>query len=199
MNGGAGICQIKITLSGIAPPVWRRVEVPDDITLYRLAAVLIIAMGWHGGHLHQFRIGEEYYGIPDDEFPSEFETHDERETSLKDIVESGIKQFVFEYDFGDGWEHVVEVEKTAGPEKGVKYPRCTAGARACPPEDCGGPYGYENFLEAIRDPKHPEHEEMREWIGRSFDSEVFELEAVSDLADTVEDMEEEWDDHFVNG
>jgi hypothetical protein len=188
------IYPLKLTLSHTRPPIWRRVEVPADISLYRLAAVIITAMGWSGGHLHQFRIGEEYYGIPHEDDLSE--TIDERKVSLKSIVDQGIKKFIFEYDFGDGWEHVVEFEGTIEPSKGAKYPRCTAGARCCPPEDCGGPPGYEDFLQAIRDPKHPEHESMREWIGGDFDPEKFYLNALSDLADASESMEEEWNEHF---
>lgn len=195
MTSKPSIYQLKLTLSDIRPPIWRRIEVLGGITLYRFAAILITAMGWHGGHLHQFRIGEKYYGIPDDEFPSDLETHDERETLLKDIVEAGIKRFIFEYDFGDGWEHVVEFEKAVDQKKGVKYPRCTAGARQCPPEDCGGPPGYEHFLEAIRDSKHPEHVEMLKWIGGDFDPEGFNLGEVSDLA-AARDMEKDWNEHF---
>lgn len=189
------IYKIKITLSDVAPPIWRRIEVPGDITLCRLAAVIITAMGWHGGHLHQFRIDEEYYGLPHEDDLSE--TIDEREIILRDIVEKqGVKQFIFEYDFGDGWEHVVEFEKAVEPQKGVKYPRCTAGVRACPPEDCGGPPGYENFLEAVRDPNHPEHKEYREWIGVDFDPEEFAPEENSDLAESAADMEEQWNERL---
>ncbi len=196
MTSTPSVYTIKISLAHVSPFVWRRVEIPADITLYRLAAVIICAMGWHGGHLHQFLMGEKYYGIPDDEFPSDFETHDERETLLKDLVEAGTRRLVFAYDFGDGWEHAVELEKTSSPQKGAKYPRCTAGARACPPEDCGGPPGYEDLLEAVRDPNHAEHEEMREWIGGDFDPEAFDPEGLDDLAGAARDMEEQWDEHF---
>ncbi len=192
MSQAKNIYQFKITLSRITPPIWRRIQVPADITLHRFASALITAMGWHGGHLHQFRIGEQYYGIPDEEFANDLEIIDEREVRLKDIVDQGIKKFIFEYDFGDGWEHVVKFEKTVEPEKGVKYPRCIKGARRCPPEDCGGPHGYADFLEAIRDPKHPKHESMREWIGGDFDPEKFDSKNFSNLADGVKLMEEEW-------
>lgn len=190
------IHQLKITLSRVTPPVWRRVQVPEDISLDRLAAVLITVMGWHGGHLHQFIAGDKYYGIPDDEFPTEYEIHDERKTLLNDILIQGVKMFILEYDFGDGWEHMVKVEKALEQESGAVYPRCVDGARQCPPEDCGGPHGYEEFLEAIRDPNHVEHESMLAWIGGEFDPEEFNLDEISDLAETVKNMEELWDEHF---
>jgi Plasmid pRiA4b ORF-3-like protein len=87
---------------------------------------------------------------------------------------------VYEYDFGDGWEHVVLLEKVLPPEQGVDYPRCTAGKRACPPEDVGGVWGYESFLETIRDPSHPEHDDMLEWAGGEFDPEQFDLNAANE-------------------
>ncbi len=186
------IITLKLTLSGVSPPVWCRIEAPSNVTLFRLAAILQTAMGWKGYHLHQFRIGKEDYGIPDDEFPDEPEMHDERDVRLDEILKSGLMRFRFDYDFGDGWEHIVEVVKISEPEKDVKYPRVTAGARQCSPEDCGGPFGYENFLKAIRDRKHPEHKTMIEWIGGDFDSEEFDLEAFDDLAAEAKVMEKEW-------
>ncbi len=188
------IYQFKVTLSRVRPAVWRRVEVPAEITLHRLAATLIMVMGWHGGHLHQFRIGEKYYGIPNEDGIAE--TIDEREVLLKDIVGQGVKRFIFEYDFGDGWDHVVEFEGAVETEKVARYQRCIKGARHCPPEDCGGPHGYADFLKAIRDPKHPEHESMREWIGGDFDPEAFDLAEFSDLAGGAKYMEKEWNDRF---
>ena len=194
MSSKPVIYQFKVALSNVRPPVWRRVEVPGGITLYRLAATLITVMGWHGGHLHQFRISGKYYGIPDEDGIAE--TIDEREMLLRDIIDQGIKRFIFEYDFGDGWEHVVQFEGAVEPEPGAKYPRCVKGARHCPPEDCGGPWGYADFLKAIRDPKHPEHESMLEWIGGDFDPDEFDLEELSDLAGGAKYMEKEWNDHF---
>jgi len=185
---------LKLTLSHVSPPVWRRVEVPSDVTLFQLAAILITVMGWHGGHLHQFRISGKYYGIPDENGIAE--TIDEREMLLKDIIGQGVKRFIFEYDFGDGWEHVVEIKGTVDSQKDVKYPRVTGGKRRCPPEDCGGPWGYADFLKAIRDPKHPEHKNMLEWIGGDFDSEYFDLEEFPNLAAEAKAMEKEWENVF---
>jgi hypothetical protein len=169
------IYQLKITLRGSKPPIWRRVLVPGKLSLYKLHRVIQTAMGWQNDHLHQFITDDEYYSIPDEEG---FEPAlDERRYSLSRIAPEEKMKFVYEYDFGDGWEHTIVVEKILPPEPGAKYPRCIAGKRACPPEDVGGVCGYEAFLEAIRDPKHKEHEMFLEWIGGDFDPEVFDLEA----------------------
>jgi len=188
--------QLKIILSRVTPPIWRRVQVSEEVSLYNLASILICTMGWHGGHLHQFRIGEDLYGLPDEEFGEEMDIIDERDIVLKDLLKYEIEQFIFEYDFGDGWEHVVKIEKVVEFEPKVKYPICIDGKRRCPPEDCGGSHGYEEFLEAIRDPKHFEHESMLEWIGGEFDPEEFNCDDFSDLAERAEAMEELWDEHF---
>ena len=110
----------------------------------------------------------------------ETETEDEEDILISKIANMGRKvRFTYEYDFGDSWEHEIVLEKTLEPELKVKYPRCVEGARACPPEDVGGVSGYADFLEAIADPKHPDHREMKEWIGGKFDPEKFDLKAVN--------------------
>ncbi len=170
------IYQIKVTLNGIRPPIWRRIQVRDDITLVRLHTILQIVMGWEDYHLHAFRIGNMEYGQPDPDLG----IRSDRAVKLKQFVSGEKFKFRYEYDFGDSWEHVLEVEKVLPPEPGVHYPRCLTGKRACPPEDVGGIWSYPDFLEAIRDPEHPEHDEMLEWIGGSFDPEAFDLEDVND-------------------
>jgi hypothetical protein len=168
------ICQLKITLRDIRPPVWRRVQVPSDITLAKLHRIIQVAMGWYDSHLHQFIVGGKYYGVPSiDEF-SELDLKDERKARLNHVLSKSKQKIVYEYDFGDGWEHEILLEQILPPEPGVRYPRCIAGARACPPEDCGGTGGYENFLAAIRDLDHEEHDEYLEWIGGEFDPEAFD-------------------------
>ena len=172
----ASIYQLKITLRYIRPPVWRRVQVPTDIMLAKLHRIIQVAMGWYDSHLHQFIVGETYYGVPSiDEF-SELELKDERRARLNQVLSKPKKKIIYEYDFGDGWEHEILLEKILQPDPAVRYPRCVDGARACPPEDCGGTGGYENFLVAIRDPDHEEHDEYLEWIGGEFDPEEFDLE-----------------------
>jgi hypothetical protein len=172
------IYRIKVTLKHVAPPVWRRLEVPADIKLGRLHRILQVAMGWTDSHLHAFRAGRDTYGVPDPDFPDD-DTTNERNVRLDRLAGEGEK-LVYEYDFGDGWEHELRVEKVLPAEKGKRYPVCLAGRRACPPEDCGGPPGYEHLLGVLRDPKHEEHEEMREWIGGDFDPEAFDLDAVNE-------------------
>jgi hypothetical protein len=171
------IYQLKITLKDSKPPIWRRVEVSDTVTLAQLHQIIQAAMGWYDSHLHQFTLGRVHYGVPD---PDDFEeVRDERRVRLNQILTGPKQNLMYEYDFGDGWEHVVLLEKVLSPDHGVVSPRCTAGKRACPPEDCGGVWGYESFLDAIRDPAHPDHEEMLEWVGGEFDPELFDLAEVN--------------------
>jgi len=171
------IYQLKITLKESRPPIWRRFQVRSDVTLAKLHRIIQEVMGWFDGHLHQFIVGRIYYGVPDPDDLSE--TRDERKVRLDQILSVPGRKIVYEYDFGDGWEHEIVLEKILSPDPKTRYPRCLDGARACPPEDCGGIYGYADFLEAIRNPEHEEHEEMLEWIGGEFDQEEFDLEAVN--------------------
>jgi hypothetical protein len=177
MSSDPQIYQIKVTLCDSKPPIWRRILVPGNITLAKLHRILQAVMGWTDSHLHQFIVGETYYGVPDpDDF---YEVKSERRVRLEQIVAGGRSKFVYEYDFGDSWEHELLVEKIVPPEKGIRYPICIKGKRACPPEDVGGVWGYGEFLEAIRDPKHPEHESYLEWICGEFDSEAFDLDEIN--------------------
>jgi len=174
----ARIYQLKVTLKYIRPPIWRRIQVRRDITLAALHQVLQIAMGWYDSHLHQFRMGKTYYGAPDiDEF-SKLSLKDDSKAQLGRVLTKPKQKVIYEYDFGDGWEHEILLEKVLTPDPVVQYPRCLGGARACPPEDCGGVGGYANFLAAIRDPNHEEHDEFLDWIGGEFDPEAFELDEV---------------------
>jgi hypothetical protein len=173
----AEVYQLKITLQDVKPPVWRRVQV-KDCTLPKLHDIIQTCMGWEGYHLHAFEIGGQQYSEPDPD--GIMETENERKVKLSQIIDGGIKKFTYTYDFGDNWDHVIQVEKTLPAEKGVKYPRCVDGKRACPPEDCGGAWGYANLLEAIQNPDHPEHEDLTEWIGGEFDPEAFDVEAVNE-------------------
>ena len=172
------IYQIKITLKHIRPPVWRSIQVPADIKLGKLHRILQATMGWTDSHLHAFRVGHETYGVPDPDPLFDTEMENERNVRLDRIAAEDDK-LIYEYDFGDGWEHELKIEKVLTPEPGMRYPRCTAGKRACPPDDCGGPWGYEHLLEVLRDPKHEEYDEMREWIGGDFDPEAFDLNEIN--------------------
>lgn len=170
------IFQIKITLKHIRPPVWRRIQVPADIKLDKLHHILQIAMGWTDSHMHAFRLGMEQYGTPSREFPDMF--RNERNVRLDQLAGEG-KRLIYEYDFGDGWEHELKIEKVLPVEKGIHYPRCLAGKRACPPEDCGGPYGYMNMLQVIENPKDEEYENIMEWLGGDIDPEYFSADEVN--------------------
>jgi hypothetical protein len=171
------IYQLKVTLEHSKPPIWRRIQVRADITLYKLHQTLQIAMGWTNSHLHQFIVGGVYYGEPNQDF--DFEVVNEKRTRLHQIVRGMRAKFVYEYDFGDSWEHDIVVEKVLEPAATTHYPRCLMGRRSCPPEDVGGIWGYSHFLDAIQHAEHPEHDDYREWIGGDFDPEAFDLEAVN--------------------
>ena len=177
----AQIYQIKVTLTDLQPPIWRRIQVRGDTTLARLHRILQAVMGWTDMHLHQFVIREKYYGVPDEDEGGFSKTRDERKYKLSELVAGAGAPFTYTYDFGDNWEHILELEKTFPPDKTIRYPVCVAGAHAGPPEDVGGIPGYENFREAIGDPQHPDHKELSEWIGGSFDPEAFDLDEVNQL------------------
>ena len=171
------IYQLKITLRDSKPPIWRRVLIPGTFSLYKLHNVIQIAMGWTNSHLHQFIINDQYYSIPS---PDDMEpVVDERRYSVSRIASHMARRFVYEYDFGDSWEHEIVVEKSLLSEKGVKYPVCLKGKRACPPEDVGGAWGYQGFLEAISNPRHPEHASYLEWVGGEFDPEAFDVDDIN--------------------
>lgn len=156
--------RLRVVLQEVMPAVVRVIDVPATITLDDLHDVLQVAVGWTDSHLHQFRTDTATYGIPDDEWDGD--ELDERGARLADLP----ARFVYAYDFGDGWEHDVEVIGSGG-----EVPGCVDGAGACPPEDCGGPYGYDTMLAALADPRHDEHESMQEWVGdrlRPFDREA---------------------------
>ncbi len=171
-------CQIKVVLKYTYPPVWRRLQVPADIALDALHDVLQIAMGWKDAHLHQFVVNGDCYGVYDPQFPNDMQN--ESSYLLSDLVGEG-EQLTYEYDFGDGWIHEIKIEKMLVAEPGKHYPLCLGGERTCPPEDSGGPPGYEHILEVLRDPKHKEYAELSEWAGEAFDPEAFNPNAVNSV------------------
>jgi hypothetical protein len=172
----AVLFRLKITLAEIKPLIWRRIEVPD-CTLGDLHEVIQAAMGWKNCHLHQFIVDGVRYGTPDPELDLKNET----EVQLSQIVAQSGEQFRFryEYDFGDSWIHDVAFEGSSPNDLGQNFPVCLDGSRACPPEDCGGPWSYADFLEAITDPKHEQHADLLEWIGGPFDPEAFDVKTAT--------------------
>jgi hypothetical protein len=176
-GGGTPLYRLKITLRDCEPPIWRRIVVRADMKLDRLHRVIQTAMGWSDCHLHQFIAGGVFYGVPDrerDDFGTE--TLNEKQYTVADLAPMPKKKFIYEYDFGDSWEHEILVEKALPLDAAFKHPVCVAGANACPPEDCGGIPGYYDLLAALADPKHEQHEEMKEWVGGAWDSTRFSLE-----------------------
>jgi len=172
------IYTLRIELQGIEPLIWRRLQVRSDTPLAHLHRVFQVLMGWTNSHLHNFHIGENDYGIPDREFP-ELRFVSERGRTLEALLGDRIREFGYDYDFGDGWEHRVVVESIGEGKPQWPYPLCLAGERACPPEDIGGTGGYKNFLEAIADAKHEEHESSLLWAGGAFDPEGFDINSVN--------------------
>lgn len=172
------VVTLRVTLLGTEPSVWRRLEVPSSLTLDRLHDILVTAMGWFDYHLHAFEIDGRRYGVPDDSFGFD-DTLPESEIVLADLVGVSVDRFVYEYDFGDYWQHEIVVESVGEPVPGADYPRCTAGERACPPEDCGGIRGFAEFVEAMADRRHPEHKGLRAWYGGEFDPAAFSAEQTS--------------------
>lgn len=175
------IYQFKVTLRGIRPPIWRRFQVHSDITFYELHMILQEVMGWYNAHLHQFDLGGLF--ISDAETIREVwgDGVDNRKARLNQYVSQERQKFRYEYDFGDSWEHEVLLEKILPVEANVQYPRCLKGKRACPPEDCGGVWGYAEVLEALADENHAEHEMYLEWLGGDIDPEAFDLKYVNKL------------------
>jgi hypothetical protein len=175
---GASNLQIKVTLDGLRPPIWRRLVVAGDATLFHLHLVLQVAMGWENYHLHCFRIDDVRYGPADHGGGFDLDDVDESRVSVAEAF-SNAQRGSYDYDFGDGWEHRLLVEKRDVPLVLDGVATCTAGKRACPPEDCGGIWGYANMLDALADPAHPERQETLEWLGEDFDPEAFDPEAAN--------------------
>lgn len=174
------VFELRITLRYIEPAIWRRVRVPAGTTLALLHEIIQIAFGWENCHLHEFEIGHTRFTPPD--VRDQLHSADEHAAPLGAVVSVG-SGFIYRYDFGDDWDHEIVVErKIAGGDKSIV---CIGGARACPPEDCGGPGGYDRLLEVLADPKDENHAEMKEWVGRGFDPEKFDLAAVNKLLVTL--------------
>ncbi len=179
--------QLRITLLGVRPPIWRRVLVPPDESAEYLHDVIQTAMGWYDSHLHQFLLGERpnYISVepPDPENEGDHPTMDSRRMPIRALLQRGGGRVLYNYDFGDDWMHEVRLEKEVPLEKGASLPQCLEGKRACPPEDCGGIYGYGDIVRMLKDPKfEPENgprEELLEWLGDEFDPEAFDVEAVN--------------------
>jgi hypothetical protein len=176
------IYQLKITLRGSKPPIWRRLRVAGDITLHRLHRVFQVAMGWEDYHLHMFTIHGKQYSAPLPGDPGhllELRAKSSQRVKLNTLLTEEGEKFLYEYDFGDGWEHEVLLEKILPADAEPILPVCIKGKRACPPEDVGGIWGYAGFLEAIQNPDHPDHAMYTEWIDGDFDPEALDLDEIN--------------------
>jgi hypothetical protein len=180
-NADGTIFQVKITLIGVSkPPVWRRVLVPAEIRLDRFHSVIQAVMGWHDYHMHVFSAGPAEYGVADSELGHE----DERDTILADLLGQPEDRLRYTYDFGDDWEHEILLEQVLTADPGAAYPSCVAGRSACPPEDCGGVWGYADLREQLADETADRHAEVLQWLelesASEFDPAAFTVEAVNE-------------------
>jgi hypothetical protein len=174
----ASIVSLKVTLRRIRPPIWRRLLVPGKTTLGDLHETIQAAMGWEGHHLHVFDVAGRPYGDPH----AVDDVADEGRLTVNGVLRTGVVRFTYTYDFGDNWDHTIAIEAKQPPVVGRSYPTCIAGKRHCPPEDCGGPWGYEQMLAAIADPSHPDRREW--WIqatGEDFNPEAFSVDIANAL------------------
>jgi len=179
------IYQFKIELQGITPTIWRRILVPENYSFWDFHVAIQDAMGWQDCHLHDFRIRKKHarkitsIGIPDDEGFIDAEPQlPGWEIPIAIYFEDVGMQAKYEYDFGDSWNHKITFEGILAKEKGTKYPQCVSGARACPPEDCGGTWGYESLLKVMANPKHKDYESMSSWLNKKYDPEKFDVTTV---------------------
>lgn len=171
------IYQLKVTLENSKPPIWRRIEVLPESTLEDFHKILQTTMGWMNGHLHHFIVGNEFYNLPNewDDYGMDY-----RGIKINDFLKVEGQKIRYEYDFGDSWLHEIKLEKIVAKDQAIIYPRCIKGKRACPPEDCGGIWGYTELEQIMKDKKHKQYKEMLEWLGRPLDPENFKLDRINE-------------------
>lgn len=175
------VYQLKVTLDGIRPLIWRRIQVRGDISLFKLHKILQVVMGWQDYHLHRFEIeGESYSVISREADMLGDDFIDEKKVRLNRVIPGEKFKFAYEYDFGDSWYHTILVEKILQPKEELKHPICLKGKRSAPQEDCGGTSGYVHVLRAFRNPKHPDHEDIMNWLEEGYDPERFNVHEVNE-------------------
>ena len=178
--------QIQIALKGSRPKIWRRILVPSDLLLSDFHKVIQTTMGWTNSHLHQFIKNRTFYArrMPDDYTWEEMNNVDYKKLKISDLLKKEKEKIVYEYDFGDSWEHEIILEKILPIDEEKKYPVCLTGKNNCPPEDCGGIWGYSDLLEILKQPDHEEYEEYSEWVGEDFDPKYFDKDKINKMLRT---------------
>ncbi len=174
------IIQLKITIQGTKPPVWRQIQVEKSITFSQLHTILLIVMGWDGGHLYEFLVD----GIRISEPSSDDEgwgggIHDSSKIKLDSLISDSKTKIVYTYDFGDDWEHKIVLEGYHNKDETQYYPVCIDGKQCCPPEDCGGIYAFSELLKTLKNKNHPDYDDTLEWVGEDYDSEKFDIVKVN--------------------
>lgn len=173
------VYQLRIELANVQPTVWRTLWVPGTIKISRLDKVMQAAFGWANKHMHEFRIDGRRYGQTDFADRGDRDLLDERLFTLEAVIGTSVKEFVHDYDFGDGWSHKIRVEHIIDANEYNNWPVCIDGANACPPEDVGGPHGFASFVALMSDPTREDYLEMWRWHGGPFNPEAFEISAAN--------------------
>ena len=185
----APIYQLKVSLQGAKPPIWRRILVPGDTSLEQVHKIIQLCMGWTDSHLHQFLIDRTCYCMPDeDDAWRTSRPKDEAKYTLNDLEEKILPGFVYIYDYGDDWLHQIAVEKVLEPHEGKPYPILVTGKRACPPEDIGGIPGFQNLLEVLANPDDEEYDEFVEWLDEEYDPARFGKEEIALINVVLEEI-----------
>jgi len=177
------VYQLKVTLNGLRPPIWRRIQVTDEIRLDRLHEILQIVIGWTDIHLHEFAVNGISYS--DTSMDIGRDMKNEKRVTLSSLISREKTKFSYIYDWRDCWVHEIILEKIITFQKGTRYTTCLEGKRACPPEHCGGPSGYKELLEILSDPSHSEHEDRFGWLSGDFDAEKFDVASVNRRLQTL--------------
>ncbi|MDP2364546.1 MAG: plasmid pRiA4b ORF-3 family protein [Ignavibacteria bacterium] len=177
------VYQVQIALRDYRPKIWRRLLIPSDLLLSDFHKVIQSSMGWTNSHLHQFIKNRVYFTMrmKDDDMWDDMNSVDYKKMKVSDLLKAVKEKIIYEYDFGDGWQHDIILEKILAYDDKLKHPICLAGKMNCPPEDCGGIWGYSNMLEILKQPKHEEYESFVEWLGGDFDPEEFDIDYVNEL------------------
>jgi hypothetical protein len=179
------IFQVKITLVDSNPGIWRRLLIPSDLRLSVFHKVIQVAFGWTNSHLHQFIFNDKFYTVryPHDLDWYELPNIDYKKEKIRssDLISAVGESLIYEYDFGDSWNHEILIEKILPVDISVKYPVCLEGKRNGPPEDCGGVWGYHDLLEILKHPEHEEYDSYIEWLGGKFDPGKFNIERVNSV------------------